>query len=366
MLYIGLMSGTSMDGIDAALVDVDSHVLIKGITRAYSPFARQFLDDVLSARKTGLGVMSQLNTVLGLEFADAVHQLLQQANVPPEAIQAIGSHGQTITHNPTADIPYTVQLGCGHTIATGTGMTVIADFRTRDLVLGGQGAPFAPLYHKALFGLNQEPLAIVNIGGIANVTFIVPGKQVTGYDTGPGNGLLDAWVQAHLKQPFDANGEWAASGRVIESLLQQLLTDPYFKLQAPKSLDKAYFSKQWLKSYLALDYLPQDYLPQDVQATLTALTAISITNAIKQAVVEPARVLVCGGGVHNGVLLGMMQEQLPELAVESTQSLGVSPDFLEAMMFAWLADKTLKRIPLDCTPITGAKRAGVLGVVYAA
>lgn len=359
-LYIGLMSGTSMDGIDAALVDVDSHVLIKGITCAYSLASRQFLDDVLNERKTGLGVISQLNTVLGREFAKAVHQLLTDANIQPQAIQAIGSHGQTITHNPTADIPYTVQLGCGHTIAALTGITVVTDFRTRDLVLGGQGAPFAPLYHQALFGDSNQSLAIVNIGGIANVTFLVPGQQVTGYDTGPGNGLLDTWIQAHLHKPFDENGRWAASGRVIEPLLQHLLIDPYFKLPAPKSLDKAYFSNQWLKPHL-----DAAWLPEDVQATLTAFTAISIANAIKQAPVEPVRVVVCGGGVHNGALLCAIKQQLSELPVESTQSFGVSPDFLEAMMFAWLADKTLKQVPLDCTHITGAKRKGVLGAVYA-
>lgn len=359
-LYIGLMSGTSMDGIDAALVDVESHTLIKGITCAYRKPARDFLDDVLHERKTGLSAMSQLNTVLGREFAGAVHQLLEEANVKPDIVQGIGSHGQTISHNPTADIPYTVQLGCGHTIAELTGITVVADFRTRDLVLGGQGAPLAPLYHQAVFGQNNQPLAIVNIGGIANVTFIVPKEQVTGYDTGPGNGLLDAWIQMHLQQPFDKDGAWAASGRVIDVLLQQLLTDPYFKLLPPKSLDKAYFSKQWLESYLS-----DEFMLEDVQATLTALTASSIANAIKQSEARPKHVVVCGGGVHNRTLLRAIQQQLPECHVASTQSLGVDPDFLEAMMFAWLADKTLKHMPLDCTYITGAKRVSVLGAIYA-
>jgi anhydro-N-acetylmuramic acid kinase len=359
-LFIGLMSGTSMDGIDAALVDVETHRLIKGITCAYSEFARNFLDDVLNERLTGFRVMSQLNTILGREFAFVVEQLLKVTDVKPHQIKAIGSHGQTIEHNATAEIPYTIQLGCGHTIAALTGITVVADFRARDLVLGGQGAPFAPLYHQALFEPRKAPLAVVNIGGIANITFIAPGKNVNGYDTGPGNCLLDTWTQMHRQKPYDAGGAWGASGRVIEPLLQQLLADPYFKLPAPKSLDKAYFSGQWLRPHLC-----SEYLAQDVQATLVALTAISIGDAIKGSEFEPVHVVICGGGVHNHALLRAIKEQLPEIAVDNTNALGVDPDFLEAMMFAWLADKTLKQESLDLTLITGAKRPSVLGAIYA-
>ena len=359
-LFIGLMSGTSMDGIDAALVDVETHTLIAGITCHYSDFARTFLNDVLSEKKTGLGVMSQLNTILGREFALAVRQLLKVTDVKPHQIKAIGSHGQTIEHNAVADIPYTIQLGCGHTIAALTGITVVADFRTRDLVMGGQGAPFAPLYHQTLFEPINVPLAVVNIGGIANVTFISPGRRVKGFDTGPGTCLLDAWMQTHQHQPYDAGGAWGEKGRVIEPLLQQLLADPYFKLPAPKSLDKAYFSGQWLKPHLC-----SEYLAQDVQATLVALTAISIGDAIKRSEFEPVRVVICGGGVHNHALLRAIKAQLPEIVVDSTNALGIDPAFLEAMMFAWLADKTLKQEPSDLSLITGAKCPSVLGAIYA-
>lgn len=359
-LFIGLMSGTSMDGIDAALVEVETNTLIKGITCPYSETAHDFLNAVLRGEKVGLGVMSQLNTILGREFALAVNQLLDETSVTPEQIKAIGSHGQTISHNAAADIPYTVQLGCGHTIAAMTKITVVTDFRTRDLVLGGQGAPFAPLYHQALFEKYNSPLAVVNVGGIANVTFIAPGMDVSGYDTGPGNCLLDAWIQTHLHQTYDANGAWASSGHVIESLLLDLLSDPYFNLTAPKSLDKTYFSMQWLAPYLR-----PEFSPQDVQATLTVLTATSICDAIKRFNIAIPLVVICGGGVHNDALFRAIRSQLPNVIVNSTQLLDVDPDFLEAMMFAWLADKTLRYIPVDLTRITGAKSPSILGAIYA-
>ncbi len=358
-LFIGLMSGTSMDGIDAALVDVSTNTLIAGITRPYSEAAEQLLRAVLQGEKTGLHVLSQLNTVLGREFALAVHQVLEQAQVPPEQVLAIGSHGQTICHDAEADIPYTVQLGCAHTIAEATGISVVADFRTRDMVLGGQGAPFAPLYHQALFASLETPMAVVNVGGIANVTFLAPSVRVSGYDTGPGNALMDAWAQKHLGRPYDKNGAWAATGHVIEPLLAALLNDDYFSLPAPKSIDKAYFSEYWLASYL----LP-DFEAHDIQATLVALTAITIEHAIQASNLNPTRVAVCGGGVHNGALMDAIRARLPGLPVDSTAVLGVSPDFLEAMMFAWFADKTLNHVPLDLTRITGARHPSIFGAIY--
>jgi len=232
-LLIGLMSGTSMDGIDAALVDVNTNTLIAGITRSYSMPAQQRLRAVLNGEQTGPAALSQLNTVLGKEFALAVQQLLDTTNIKPHQVVAIGSHGQTICHDATADIPYTVQLGCAHTIAALTGIQVVADFRTRDLVMGGQGAPFAPLYHQALFTDLTTPAAVVNIGGIANVTFLAPVVAVSGYDTGPGNCLMDAWVQKNLHKSYDEKGAWGATGHLIEPLLTSMLADPYFELPAP-------------------------------------------------------------------------------------------------------------------------------------
>lgn len=357
-LYIGLMSGTSMDGIDAALVDVSTNTLIMGIMRPYSDDAEQRLRGMLDNKFTSAAQLSQLNTILGREFARAVHQLLDTVNLLPEQVIAIGSHGQTICHDATADIPYTVQLGCAHTIAALTGIQVVADFRTRDLVMGGQGAPFAPAYHQALFASKAISIAVVNIGGIANVTVLAPDAPVSGYDTGPGNCLMDAWVKKHLDKPYDANGAWAATGNVIAPLLASLLADPYFELPAPKSLDKAYFSDAWLAQHLR-----HDYASHNVQATLVAFTAKTICKAIKTPI---NRVAICGGGANNTALLQAMRCELPSLQVDSTELLGVNPDFLEAMMFAWLADKTLNRIPVDLTGITGAKCPTILGAIYCA
>ena len=359
-LFIGLMSGTSMDGIDAALVDVETNTLIAGITRPYGQRTQQWLRAVLGGEPSTPAELSQLNTLLGREFAASVHQLLDTENINAHQIIAIGSHGQTICHDATADIPYTVQLGCGHTIAALTGIQVVADFRTRDLIMGGQGAPFAPVYHHALFGASVTPTAVVNIGGIANVTFLAPDVAVKGHDTGPGNCLMDAWIHKHQNKFYDEQGAWAATGCVIEPLLSSMLADPYFDLPAPKSLDKAYFSDAWLAQHLCAEYTSKD-----VQATLVAFTATTICQAINAAGLPIERVAICGGGVHNVTLLHAMRSQLPSLQIESTQCFGVDPDYLEAMMFAWLADKTVNQIPVNLTGITGAKQPSILGAIYA-
>ena len=359
-LYIGLMSGTSMDGIDAALMDVDTNALIGGITRPYSDEVRQHLNLVLN-EKVGFETFCQLNTLLGREFALAVHQLLESVNVSVQDVVAIGSHGQTICHDAMAKVPYTLQLGCAHTIAEFTGLPVVADFRTRDLVIGGQGAPFAPMYHQALFGQESTSRVLVNIGGISNVTTLVHGEAASGYDVGPGNCLMDLWAHKHIGTPYDANGAWAAKGQIIHPLLDLLLADDYFKLPAPKSIGKEYFSWAWLERFI----LP-DYSAVDVQATLMALTASSIADAIQQQKTYPEQVMICGGGAHNITLCLELANQLPQLDVFSTKQVGVNPDFIEAMMFAWLAEKAIKQIPLDFGAITGAKKTAIYGAIYPA
>ena len=360
-LFIGLMSGTSMDGIDAALMDVDTNTLIAGITRPYSDSAKQRLNDVLTKEHSSPAIISQLNTLLGREFAEAALQVLAAANTPAEDVIAIGSHGQTICHDATAKIPYTVQLGCAHTIAELTGITVVADFRTRDIVVGGQGAPFAPIYHKALFSAHDLPLAVVNIGGIANVTYLTKDGSVSGYDVGPGNCLMDLWIQQHQGLAYDKSGAWAATGEIIPTLLADLLSDPCFKLPPPKSLGKEYFSTTWLGKSLR----PDD-APNDIQATLLELTAQSIANEIKKRDITFKSMVLCGGGAHNTALQQALMRLQPALLIESTASCGFDPDFIEAMMFAWLADKTLLQIPLDLLQITGANRTAILGAIYAA
>jgi anhydro-N-acetylmuramic acid kinase len=358
-VYIGLMSGTSMDGIDAALICLTSNQCLAGLTHPYSDSAKSMLDDVLQGRRLGVEICSQLNTVLGREFGQAVLALLAKARYLAKDVVAIGSHGQTICHNATADIPYTLQLGCAHTIAEMTGIPVVADFRTRDLVVGGQGAPFAPLYHHALFAQHERPFAVVNIGGLANVTFLNNAQAPWGYDTGPGNCLMDAWIQRIHNKPYDRGGEWASSGKVIQRLLDSCLLDPYFQQPSPKSLGKEYFSPAWL----ALKTKPCD-APEDIQATLLALTAKTIAQAICSNPVNLSQVVLCGGGVHNQTLVHAIQRHLGDIPVLSSAQLGVNPDYIEAMMFAWLAQKTLQQEPMDLSALTGARKPVILGAVY--
>lgn len=353
-LYIGLMSGTSMDGIDAALVDMTTNRLIAGHTYAYREDVFSRIQWVLSQELLPVAELTQLSTLIGQEFARATLQLLAESGYTAKQITAIGSHGQTIAHGPEATPPYTIQLGCGHTIAELTGITTVADFRTRDVVLGGQGAPFAPLYHQALFAPLFPTVTVVNIGGIANITRIEEGEVSVGFDTGPGNCLMDAWIQQHVRSSYDKGGAWAASGRCCERLLARLLQDNYFNKQPPKSIGKEYFSLTWLNNHLN-----QNEKPEDVQATLLALTAKTISDQI-----NTDRLLICGGGVHNRVLMETLQTFCPNTVVQSTADWQVDPDHIEAMMFAWLAEKTLKKEPVNLRKITGSKKMAYLGAIY--
>lgn len=361
-LFIGLMSGTSMDGIDAALIDLESNTFIHGITYPYSVSLAKQIKAASTTEKNTLGYYSQLNTLIGREFAQAVLNLLKASNYSPADIVAIGSHGQTLGHDATAAIPYTVQLGCAHTIAELTGIAVVADFRTRDLIVGGQGAPFAPIYHQALFQNQKLPLAVVNIGGIANLSYLHNKNDVFGYDIGPGNCLMDAWISYQLSQPYDKNGDWARAGKEVTHLLEKLLRDDYFQRPTPKSIGKEYFSLSWLNKYLN----QENIAAVDVQATLNKLTAVTIARGIKQLPIYPSYAVICGGGVHNQVLMEALQLLLPEIQVVSTKAFNVDPDFLEALMFAWLAEKRLTNTSLNLSYITGAKHPAILGAIYPA
>jgi anhydro-N-acetylmuramic acid kinase len=359
-LYIGLMSGTSMDGIDAAIVDINTHALIHGITKPYSQNLKHKLQRLINEPLLSLADISQVHTEIGKEFAKTVNELLLQAKLTKEAIQAIGSHGQTIAHDVKAQTPYTIQLGCAHTIAEHTQIPVVADFRTRDLVLGGQGAPFAPLYHQHLFAnLTNQELAVVNIGGIANISLISKTKPTEGWDVGPGNCLLDAWIAKHQNKTFDYNGDWSRTGKIDDAILYRLQQDPFFTAPKPKSIGKEYFSLSMLENLL-----PKQYNPADIQATLTTLTAYGISLAINQCPNPVSRLLLCGGGAHNSALREILSQYLPECTIESTEVLGVSPDFLEAQLFAWLASQTMQSIPVDLTTITGSSKRALLGAIY--
>lgn len=361
-LYIGLMSGTSMDGIDAALVRIPSNTLEHGVTKKYSDDVKRRIDDLLSQKNLNLASYCQLNTLIGREFAGAVNELLQEAKVSPSQVRAIGSHGQTVCHDTSGTIPYTLQMGCAHTISSLTKITVVADFRTRDIVNGGQGAPFAPLYHQQLFVNSDKPIAVVNVGGISNTTFLASNQPTQGWDVGPGNCLMDAWIFKHKEMPFDEDGLWAGQGEVIEQLLAQLLSDPFLALPSPKSIGKEYFSLSWLERFLK-----NEYKPVDVQATLVAFTAQAIARSIlDNHQCATKRIYLCGGGTHNVQLHKNLRELLPGISVQSISDLGVSPDYLEAMMFAWFAAQTMNQVPLNLSSITGSKGDEILGAIYTA
>lgn len=360
MKYIGLISGTSMDGIDAALVDLTSNCLVKGIIYKYSDLAKRNLDK-LKHDKNFATYQSyvELNNLIGHEFANAALKLMDFAKINSSDLKAIGSHGQTVFHNACKNPPYTLQLGCAHTIAERTQITVVSDFRSRDLILGGKGAPLAPVFHQELFKAFPKPLIIINIGGIANVTILLENKLL-GFDLGPGNCLMDVWISKNLRKNFDRNGNWAAKGKIINSLLSAFLADPYFYEAPPKSTSTEYFSFEWLKLFL-----DNKYDTKDVQATLLMLTVQSIVNGIRALKIESKEILVCGGGVHNHVLMKKLNEKFsPNTKVLSTDSYSISPDYVEAMLFAWLAKKALAKEPLDLNSVTGARSKAVLGVIY--
>jgi anhydro-N-acetylmuramic acid kinase len=359
-LYIGLMSGTSMDGIDAALVNLDTNKLLSGMTKKYSKEVKKRIDEVLNSSKLSLASICQLNTLIGQEFAQSANELLKKAKISSEEICAIGSHGQTICHNTSSIIPYTLQLGCAHTISSLTGITVVADFRTRDLVNGGQAAPFAPLYHQELFAKETASIALINIGGITNITLLKGHEPAKGWDIGPGNCLMDAWIAQHQEKDYDEEGSWAKKGEIIIPLLKSLLADSSIVLPPPKSFGKEYFSLAWLDSYLK----KSKYRPVDVQKTLAAFTAQTIADTIIKAPKTVDRVYLCGGGSHNKLLHQMIIDLLPGVVVQSSAEIGIDPDYLEAMLFAWLAAQTLNKKTLDLTAITGSKQPAILGAIY--
>lgn len=358
-LYVGLMSGTSADGIDAVLVDFHE-TLPRLVHSYYSKFSDETRQIILGLCQPGADEIKRMGNVdvaLGHLFADAVQTLLKESHTLPEQVHAIGCHGQTIRHYP--DQHYTLQVGDPNIIAARTKITTIADFRRRDLALGGQGAPLVPAFHHAVFAKEGENRAIVNIGGIANITLLFSDQRdIMGFDTGPGNTLLDAWTELHLKKTFDKNGAWASTGKINDSLLEELLEDPYFQLAPPKSTGREYFNLNWLQ-----DYLDSSCSPADVQATLVALTAESILNAIKKYFSQGA-IIICGGGVRNQFLMDCLRKKAENFSVYSTNEKGIDADLVEAIAFAWLAKQTLLGQTSNITAVTGAQRAAILGGIY--
>jgi anhydro-N-acetylmuramic acid kinase len=363
-LFVGLISGTSLDGVDTVVVDLSSHPphLLASHVEPYSSQLRTSLRALCQPGKNEIDRMGELDRQVGFTFASACQTLLKKTGLTPQQITAIGSHGQTIRHRPDAGNPFTVQIGDPNTIAELTGITTVADFRRRDMALGGQGAPLVPALHRALFQQPGKRRIILNLGGIANITCLpeTVTQPVTGYDTGPASTLLDRWIEKHQAVRLDHQGAWARGGRINENLLNDLLADPYFRLPPPKSTGSEYFSLDWLLRRLD----GHELSAVDVQATLVELSAVTVAGAIIHEGYEKAEVLVCGGGVHNRYLLERLASQLDAASLQPTSAYGVDPDWVEAITFAWLAKRTLDGLSGNLASVTGAERDVVLGGIY--
>ena len=365
-LYIGLMSGTSLDGIDAGLVQFDGDQITL-LNFEYTPFSTAIRNDIQDISQAGAAIHLEkygaIDTQLGLLFAKACNSLLQKSNIPASSVAAIGSHGQTIYHAPEKPSAFSLQIGDPNIIAEETGITTIADFRRRDIAAGGQGAPLVPAFHQAVFGqlfdLSKQNITIVNIGGIANITYLSANKAI-GFDTGTGNTLMDFWIQKNLDKTYDKDGVWAKTGKVNPELIKALKQDPYFKLNIPKSTGKEYFSSSWLNNKLS--QFP-DCTANDIQASLCQLTADTITDAIKQHAPLTDHTLICGGGMHNCHLIDLISSNMNH-PVSSTAEFGINPDHVEAMAFAWLARQTMNNLSGNLTEVTGAKAPVILGGIY--
>ena len=369
-LYIGLMSGTSADGIDLALVDFSKKnpQLIASYYQAYPPVLQNKITNLYQVGDNEIDRAGQLDIELAEHFAQAITQFLQQQQLLASDISAIGNHGQTIRHRPQLAQSFTLQIGCSQTLACLTGIRVIGQFRRKDMALGGQGAPLVPAFHQQLFGEPEHDVFVINIGGIANISYL-PSEQVAsefqqaiiGFDTGPGNALLDAWFQVHnptSQTNYDHAGQWSAKGKILPDLLSQLLADRYFQLAPPKSTGREYFHLAWLKPFIK-----SAYLAEDIQATLSALTAQSIANAIVSLSAH-AKVYLFGGGVHNFHLKNQLIQLLNNYEIFHNYQQDINADNLEAMAFAWFAFAYDKKIYGNIPTVTGAYKQTVLGCAF--
>ena len=364
-LYIGLMSGTSADAIDVALVDLQfSPKLIAQHSHPLPHDIRQQIHALSLPDANEIDRMCTLDIELGQLFAQSSLDLLSKAKVAKHDVVAIGSHGQTIRHRPPGSPQgtFTLQIGDPNIIAELTGITTVADFRRRDMAAGGQGAPLVPAFHQAVFKSREHDRVILNIGGMANITWLPTEGKTLGFDTGPGNVLMDSWAQAHIGKSYDTNGEWASTGSVNPELLNLLLSDAFFLLPAPKSTGRENFNRTWLDSHLHT--LPSQPVAVNVQATLLELTATSIANSINQLSPDKKEIFVCGGGAYNTRLMQRLANLLTNSTVMSTSALGVDPQWIEAMAFAWLAQQTMHRKSGNLRAVTGANREVILGGVY--
>jgi len=358
-LVVGLMSGTSLDGVDAALVDFSQGKprALATFWQPYSDAIRQKALQLQAAQCNEIHSAALFSNELAHCYAKAVGQVLASAGVSAAQVAAIGCHGQTIRHHPAAG--YSVQLNNPALLAELTGIAVVADFRSRDIAAGGEGAPLVPAFHAAVFGDPARHRVILNIGGIANLTNLNPGHPVRGFDCGPGNLLMDAWIERHKGLRYDEDGQWAAQGRALPELLRHLIADSYFAASPPKSCGRDEFNLAWLERHLA-----GNERPKDVQATLLELSALAAVQAIGRWCGQPDELYICGGGARNQALMAHLQHQLPDCLVVSTDSLGLAADWVEALAFAWLAWRTLNNQPGNLPDVTGARGPRILGAIY--
>lgn len=362
-LYIGLISGTSVDGIDCALVDCSQRIprLLESHCEPLESDLRQAILDLCEGSEIQLNNLGQTHIRVGRAFAAGTNALLTKAGIEATAIKAIGSHGQTVWHQPDGDYPFTLQLGDANTIAQLSGITTVADLRGRDMVVGGQGAPLAPLLHRQAFHSQNVDRAVINIGGISNITVLPRSGDCLAYDTGPGNVLMDYWINKHQGKSYDADGEWASSGTFNLSLLNALLDEPYFTREVPKSTGRELFNGHWLES--KLETLGQDIAPHDVQATLLTLTVMTLVSDLSRFC-NPSEVYICGGGAYNKALMSELAKVASDYSVATTAELGIDPDWVEAIAFAWMAKEAIAGRPIDTSAFTGAKEPVLLGGIY--
>lgn len=365
-LYIGLMSGTSMDAVDCALVDCAGTAprLIDFINTDIGAGLKQRLLQLTTNTAVDLRQLGSTDVEVAHVFAGAVNTLLAKHKLKPRDVLAIGSHGQTIWHEPpqrAARHPFTLQIGDPNTLVELTGITVVADFRRKDMAAGGQGAPLVPALHKELFHSTEHDRIVLNLGGIANITLLPKNLHTClGLDTGPASVLMDAWIKRHLDRDFDDDGTWALSGKANAALLAALLDEAYFRMPAPKSTGREFLNLPWLDAKLSL---ASAMTPADVQATLLEFTVQTISNEIGK-LLEAGEIIACGGGARNSALLARLQAVLPDFKVRTSTELGIHSDCVEAVAFAWLAKRTLNRESVDFSPFTGARHPVIAGGVY--
>lgn len=364
--YIGLMSGTSLDALDVVIAQrtANSFIQIAGIAIELPNNLRSQLLKICNDKQVDLLTLGEIDHQFALTCANAIKQLLKESQISANQISAIGSHGQTIFHSPLGKYPFTQQIGDANLIAARTNITCVADFRRMDMAYGGQGAPLVPAFHQALFAKQDQNRVILNIGGIANISLLTSTNQVFGYDTGPGNMLMDAWINKVQGKQYDKDSLFAKQGSVQPTLLTQLLSDPYFALLPPKSTGREKFNQSWLDSQLAL-FTDTVFSDVDIQRTLLEFTAVTITTQIKLHS-NACQVFVCGGGALNPLLMSRLQALMPEHVVSDTNVLDIDPMFVEAIAFAWLAEQRMLEKPVALKNVTGAKRNAILGCVYLA